>query len=308
MAAENRWAALVAAWLPATRTAGLVGARDTKGRTLSALGPDLDRSVAPEVRRRVLELLAELPEGATAAPDALLARLRWERPQRGAAGADELRARLVRWTLDEAELLGVTGRGALTSYARELLAGQNARRTAAEVSAGAARAAGHLAGLLPEPLDHVLLQADLTAVAPGPLRTPLAEFLGVAADIESKGGATVYRFTPDSVRRALDAGRTADDLHTFLATHSRTPVPQPLSLSDRRRGTAPRPPAGRRRVLVPALRRRRAARGDPGRPAGGRARPAAAGADRAGRPVGAGGGAGTAAGDGLRTGRGVRRR
>jgi hypothetical protein len=86
-----------------------------------------------------------------------------------------------------------------------------------------------LAPLLPEPLDHVLLQADLTAVAPGPLQRPLADVLGVLADVESKGGATVYRFTPASVRRALDAGRTASDLHAFLAEHSRTPVPQPLA-------------------------------------------------------------------------------
>ncbi len=75
----------------------------------------------------------------------------------------------------------------------------------------------------------MLLQADLTAVAPGPLERPLAETLSVLADVESKGGATVYRFTPGSVRRALDAGQAASDLHAFLAAHSRTPVPQPLS-------------------------------------------------------------------------------
>ncbi|NEB79928.1 helicase-associated domain-containing protein, partial [Streptomyces sp. SID14478] len=74
-----------------------------------------------------------------------------------------------------------------------------------------------------------LLQADLTAVAPGPLERPLGEALAVLADVESKGGATVYRFTPGSVRRALDAGRTASDLHAFLARHARTPVPQPLA-------------------------------------------------------------------------------
>lgn len=47
--------------------------------------------------------------------------------------------------------------------------------------------------------------------------------------MESKGGATVYRFTPGSVRRALDSGRSASDLHDFLAAHARTPVPQPLA-------------------------------------------------------------------------------
>ncbi|MEU7168458.1 helicase-associated domain-containing protein [Streptomyces morookaense] len=213
--AEHRWAHLAGAWLAATRTPGLVGDKDAKGRTLAALGPDLDRSPAPEVRRRVLELLASLPAGASVSPDALLARLQWERPPRTAT--DDLRARLAQWTLDEAELLGVTGRGALSAHGRALLDGSEAT------------AANLLAPLLPEPLDHVLLQADLTAVAPGPLRRPLAQMLGVLADVESKGGATVYRFTPDSVRRALDAGRTAGDVLAFLQEHSRTPVPQPLA-------------------------------------------------------------------------------
>ncbi|GAA0449913.1 helicase-associated domain-containing protein [Streptomyces sp. NPDC046215] len=220
--AERRWALLASAWLAATRTPGLVGGRDAKGRTLAALGPDLDRAPAPEVRHRVLALLAGLPEGASVAPDTLLARLHWERPPRQSAdpAVEDLRSRLARWALAEAELLGVTNRGALTAPGRALLAGAATRLETA---------AALLAPLLPAPLDHVLLQADLTAVAPGPLVRPLAQTLGVLADIESKGGATVYRFTPASVRRALDAGRTAADLKAFLTAHSRTPVPQPLA-------------------------------------------------------------------------------
>jgi hypothetical protein len=215
--AEQQWAVLAAAWLAATRTAGLVGTRDAKGRALAALGPDLDRSLAPQVRRGALRLLASLPPGATAGREALLARLRWDRPLR--AGADTLRDDVLGWTLHDAETLGFTGRGALAAHARPLL----------DKVPDTARAAALLAPLLPDPLDHVLLQADLTAVAPGPLTAPLAETLGVLADIESKGGATVYRFTPGSVRRALDAGRTAAELQAFLTEHSRTPVPQPLS-------------------------------------------------------------------------------
>ncbi|MEV4971250.1 helicase C-terminal domain-containing protein [Streptomyces scopuliridis] len=238
--APQRWARLATAWLTATRTAGLVGGQDSKGRTLAALGPDLDRGAAPEVRRRILDLLATLPEGTAPDPESLLARLRWERPLRGASGTgrhDDLRARLAAWTLNEAEMLGVTGRGALASHARALLGpSEDATRTPgdgagapAELAAAGLRAARALAPLLPEPLDHVLLQADLTAVAPGPLLRPLAELLAIAADVESKGGATVYRFTPGSVRRALDAGQSASDLHDFLRNHSRTPVPQPLA-------------------------------------------------------------------------------
>ncbi|MGW6564370.1 helicase-associated domain-containing protein [Streptomyces sp. NPDC054975] len=277
----ERWARLATAWLMGTRTAGLVGGQDTKGRTLSALGPDLDRGAAPEVRRRVLTLQATLPPGAAAAPEALLARLRWERPLRGGGPArasnppsgpgtatgtgtgasagptsaspatgsstaygsgtggpspTDLRSRIALWTLGEAEMLGITGRGALASPARALLnlplaeaAPEPVAEHGVELSVAASRAATLLAPLLPEAVDHVLLQADLTAVAPGPLRRPLADTLSVLADVESKGGATVYRFTPGSVRRALDAGRSASDLHDFLTAHSRTPVPQPLS-------------------------------------------------------------------------------
>ncbi|MET7914800.1 helicase C-terminal domain-containing protein [Streptomyces avermitilis] len=267
--AAERWSRLATAWLAATRTAGLVGGRDAKDRTLSALGPGLDRSAASEVRRRVLALLADLPEGASAAHASVLARLRWERPLRGAhpspspssspSASDDLRTRLAEWTLSEAELLGFTGRGALSSHGRAVLGAppapakpptpsgpgdklpvhhkhhdmpagpQASPLSPAEQAAAAAEATRLLAPLLPAPLDHVLLQADLTAVAPGPLERPLADTLGVLADVESKGGATVYRFTPASVRRALDAGRAASDLHAFLAAHSRTPVPQPLA-------------------------------------------------------------------------------
>ncbi|MET7713900.1 helicase-associated domain-containing protein [Streptomyces sp. NPDC005407] len=258
--AAERWARLATAWLTATRTAGLIGGQDTKGRTLSALGPDLDRSAAIEVRRRILDLLAELPAGTAPDPETVLARLRWERPLRGTGTQDldtnaarnaatgvptDLRSRIAAWTLTEAEVLGVTGRGALSTHGRALLGhgrallghaqyGLDAQAASAgngEPAAGGAQtaSAAALAPLLPEPLDHILLQADLTAVAPGPLQRPLAETLAVLADIESKGGATVYRFTPASVRRALDAGKSASDLHTFLTTHSRTPVPQPLS-------------------------------------------------------------------------------
>ncbi|MFF4533217.1 helicase-associated domain-containing protein [Streptomyces sp. NPDC001407] len=234
--AEQRWARLATAWLAATRAAGLVGGRDAKARTLAALGPDLDRGPAPEVRHRVLALLATLPPGASVSPDTLLARLHWERPPRVTTGAEEdLRTRLARWSLTEAELLGVVNRGALSAHGRALLPPVDEAHavwrppTDPELGAAGVRAAALLAPLLPEPLDHILLQADLTAVAPGPLVRPLAQTLGMLADIESKGGATVYRFTPASVRRALDAGRTADDLKAFLTAHSRTPVPQPLA-------------------------------------------------------------------------------
>ena len=121
----------------------------------------------------------------------------------------------VAWALREATTLGLVALGGMPAYARVLLAGDDP--------------APLLAPLLPEPVDHVLLQADLTAVAPGPLEPDLARRLQLAAEVESRGGATVYRFTAQSVRRALDVGWTAAELHAFVADVSRTPVPQPLT-------------------------------------------------------------------------------
>ncbi|HUR76247.1 MAG TPA: helicase-associated domain-containing protein [Sporichthya sp.] len=210
----RRWAALAGAWMTTSRVVGLIGSRaDAKDRALSALGKDLDRAVAPEIRLGVLAELAALPAGAGASASDVLARLSWHRPRRGGT----LRPDLVTWTLAEAELLGVTGRGALTSFGRALVA---------EDPEGAAN---RLSAQLPQPLDHVMLQADLTAIAPGPLVRSLARDLALAADVESTGGATVYRFSDASIRRALDAGRGAADLHELFARASRTPVPQPLT-------------------------------------------------------------------------------
>ncbi len=217
----DRWTALATAWLRTTRASGLVGSRDDRDKVVAALGPDVDRAVAAETRVGTLRLLASVPAGTAVSDDRLDEALYWLLPRRSA----QARSLSVRWTLREAERVGVTGAGALSTPGRALVATSGAT----DPDGAADAVAEALEPLLPEPVDHVLLQADLTAVAPGPLEPELAHALALAADVESKGGATVYRFTPSSVRRALDAGRSADDLHALLATHSRTPVPQPLS-------------------------------------------------------------------------------
>jgi hypothetical protein len=83
--------------------------------------------------------------------------------------------------------------------------------------------------VLPQPIDHFLLQADLTVVVPGPLQRELAEQLGAVASVESAGAAMVYRISEASIRRALDTGRTAVELHALFSRHSKTPVPQGLT-------------------------------------------------------------------------------
>jgi hypothetical protein len=208
-----RWTALASAWLDTSRVPGLIGSRDGRDAVRNALADDLDRPSAVHVRRAVLAELAARGPGEVPDSAALAERLAWRAPRRGGVTARQL----GEWSLREAAWLGVTGLGALAGHGRALL------------SADASSATAVLAAALPEPVDHVLLQADLTAVAPGPLTAELSRELSLIADVDSRGGATVYRFTPTSVRRALDVGRTAEELLALLAEHSRTPVPQPLA-------------------------------------------------------------------------------
>ncbi|MFJ9393159.1 helicase-associated domain-containing protein [Nocardioides sp. NPDC101246] len=213
-----RWAHVAGAWLASPRLPGLVGQRDPAGKTWNALAPDLAGASAVETRRLTLGLLAGLPDGEVLAagtgPASIVTRLAWERPRRPRTRT-ESREALVDWTLTEAQTLGIAAFGGLAAYGRLLVAGEDPVPT--------------LAGLLPEPVDHVLLQGDLTAVAPGPLEPALARTLAVVATVESHGGATVYRFTKESVRRAMDRGWTATEIHAFLTAASRTPVPQALT-------------------------------------------------------------------------------
>jgi Helicase conserved C-terminal domain/WYL domain len=206
----DRWALLAAGWLAGTRLPSLVGQRDMGGKAVNPLSPDLVRHTAPAIRRSTLAALAEYPPGTGLAPDDLVALLRWRTPRR----ADRLAP--VPDVLTEAARLGVVVGGVLSTAGRGLL------------TAGEDRAAEGMRGLLPEPVDHVLAQPDLSLVAPGPLVAELADTLAVVADIESSGGATVFRVSDASVRRALDVGWSATDLHDFFARASRTPVPQAL--------------------------------------------------------------------------------
>ncbi|WP_093415443.1 helicase-associated domain-containing protein [Saccharopolyspora flava] len=210
---EQRWAALAAAWLDLPRLPGLTGARDEKDRLIGPLSDELSRPLAPKDRRRILDYLDELPGGCGARPDDVATVLAWRAPRH----AGRLRDDLVRWTLSEATALGIVALDAMTTAGRALLFD------------GPSEAAHRLGEVLPEPLDHVLVQADLTIVAPGRLEPDLAAEMKLVADVESAGGATVYRVGEASVRRALDAGYTADDLHALFRNRSKTPIPQGLT-------------------------------------------------------------------------------
>jgi hypothetical protein len=214
-----RWVRLAGGWLAMTRQPSLVGQKDDRDKAIAALSADVERHSAPALRRQLLRLLADLPPGAAPADnDAVLVRLAWQAPRRASAYRSSAAA-----ILTEAATIGVTGYGAITGYARALLDGAETGASRAE-----ANAADLLEAALPDPVDQFLVQPDLTVVVPGPPTPQLQRDLALAADLESTGGAAVYRISPASLRRALDRGWTGADLQRFFSATSRTPVPQAL--------------------------------------------------------------------------------
>jgi len=245
----HRWRVLAAAWLTMPRSPALVGQRDEKDRPIAALSAEVERAVAPTARRAVLDVLLDLPPGT--APDASQVAdvLAWRAPRRSgqraqrseargqAASAGNQQGRAGRNPLDptagvltEAAVLGLTGLGALTGYGRLLLAESDGRTDEDDPlgvrDPGRRDAAAALATLLPAPVEHVVVQADLSVIVPGPPEPTLAAELALATEAES---AAVLRVTPSSVRRALDTGYSAGDLHALFARRSRTAVPQALT-------------------------------------------------------------------------------
>ncbi len=249
----QRWAPLALAWSGSARTPWLTGTRDDDGTLRAALGPDLEAGWAARLRARVLALLGDLPPGTSATPAFVRAALTWQRPRHTIPGG------AISAVLAEAETLGITGGGALTEAGRIL-----ARRAAASLDeqdtgllgapggpGGAGRAeetggAAHaeplsddealaaleaaLAADLPAAVETILVQSDLTAIVPGRPAPELAALLERTSVVESRGGALTVRFTPESVRGALDVGYRAEEIIQEISRYSPTPLPDSLSV------------------------------------------------------------------------------
>ncbi|MBA2443835.1 MAG: helicase-associated domain-containing protein [Nocardioidaceae bacterium] len=169
--------------------------------------------------RHCLQGLASAGDYVAGTPEQLHSWVSWQRPRRAPATA-----RPIISIIDQAAWVGVTGLGALSSFGAALVAA--ILETAP--SPAPASAPSTLESLLPPRVDHVMVQADLTAIAPGPLEAEAARDLGSLADVESRGGATVYRFSPASLQRAYRLGWRVPDIVSTLEKRSTTPLPQPL--------------------------------------------------------------------------------
>ena len=204
----ERALSLAAAWMGLGHVPTVGEAGGKKVPALQRVWREDDRSL-PLVREGLLDLLGTVPdgEGTTAAGAAPLAR--WRSPRMGAGGD-------LAHHWQEAELIGLVALGAVSPFGRAVAA---ADRDAA---------AAALEGALPRTVDQVLFGADLTAVVPGDPSARVSGLLDSCADREGRGGAVVWRFSPGSVRRALDEGTTSAALLTDLGAVAGASLPQPL--------------------------------------------------------------------------------
>ncbi|TDD93342.1 helicase-associated domain-containing protein, partial [Actinomadura rubrisoli] len=212
--ADVRLTSMLRTWVRMPRLPLLDDPEDGRG---APLDPRADDPAAPRLRAAVLETLAGLPEGRGAPrPEELVAAVTWRRPLLFEDPGIALPYVTAVWR--EAELLGVLAHGTLTPAGR-VLAGAESPVSLDEAVAEAVESA----------CGRVLLQGDLTAVVPGPPAPWLAELLDLVADRESRGTASVWRFGPSTVRRAFDAGLSAERLRSDLRSAAGADLPQPLA-------------------------------------------------------------------------------
>ncbi|MFI5955223.1 helicase-associated domain-containing protein [Cryptosporangium sp. NPDC051539] len=173
-----------------------------------------DEAILPVLRLMVFRLLTEsLPADTATTAKAVTERLRWYRPVIADLVADELEP-LVEGLWREAHAIGLLAFDALTSLGRRIGTGDPDRLR------------DQAAAATPEPQHTAVFHTDLTVIVPGIPAPTVLTLLDAVADPESRSGAWTWRFSPDSLQRALDTGHTPDELRTQLteiATEHRLP-------------------------------------------------------------------------------------
>lgn len=233
----RRVAALAAAWwrMPVAPWQPEPGA-DQPGKThidvpvLAIRAEERWRPGVLESRKDALAALAQLPDDRDSTAEDFPELERWLRPALvGGRGMPHIRE-----IVDQARLFGLVAGWGLTAAGRAAHEfsvaadsgshddGESARDGAGLVDALATA----LTRIVPEPVSEIIVQADHTILAPGPLTAELGAEVGAIGEVESTGAATTYRLTDTSLRRALDTGRTADGILAMLRAASITPVPQ----------------------------------------------------------------------------------
>ncbi|CAB4554096.1 unannotated protein [freshwater metagenome] len=81
---------------------------------------------------------------------------------------------------------------------------------------------------LPAQQERIIVQADLSIIAPGPLSSSIEIELRKFTDTENIGLATGYRISPLSLSCGLEEGLTEKQIRALLEKLSGSPLPQPV--------------------------------------------------------------------------------
>src|SRR5699024_8865749 len=77
-------------------------------------------------------------------------------------------------------------------------------------------------------VEKVLIQSDLTAVAPGPIEPRVHHILRRYAVVEARGQGTVYRIDADTIEASMQSGLSPEDVLAELAEISVEALPSTL--------------------------------------------------------------------------------
>lgn len=210
----RRWLTLASGWLASPWAPWLIGTQDEKKAPVRLLSDAMRRPPLAEHRRTVMSTYALPPPGVGVTGEQMRDDFFFTHP----IAATLLPEATVAAILEEARWIGLLAGGGsdtATSLLRALLdPTADPLAVAEEVTPGT--------------VERLIPQGDMTILAPGPLPRDLQTELDLLGDLESAGLASVYRVTDASLRRALDAGRTAEELRTWLAEHTLGEVPQAI--------------------------------------------------------------------------------
>lgn len=115
-----------------------------------------------------------------------------------------------------AEHCGISHAGNIASWVIEILKGNSKS------------AANAVMKLLPAAQSRLIVQADLTLIAPGPLETAIEIKLRQFAELESIGTASSYRISALSISHGYELGMTEDEIRDLLTAASQKELPQPV--------------------------------------------------------------------------------
>lgn len=202
---ENRWDQIARSWLEMKR-AVITGTQNKSNRPLTTTDDAHHR-----LKNLVVNLLMSLNAGQTMTPDKLFNHLTWKQPR--TISDDSLT--IFKSLLSEMNTLGITSKNGMTSFGQAIAQGESS--------------INELKNNLPAFIDYIIVQTDLTALAPGRLLPDIRHFMQHVAEIESTSVATVYRFTPGSILNGIESGLSADNIIERITELSRTPIPQPLT-------------------------------------------------------------------------------